>query len=69
MNVALKSRLLALVSAVSLVTLVACADSPTSPTPHGARAPRDTTVAWGDTLLCRSGYEIQGGKVVCNGSL
>jgi len=69
MNVATKSRLVALFSAVTLVTLVACADSPTSPTPRGVRAARDTTVIQGDTTLCRSGYVIQGGKVVCNGSL
>jgi hypothetical protein len=69
MTVATKSRIFALFNAITLVTIIACADSPTSPEPRGARAPRDTAIVEGDTALCRSGYEIQSGKVVCNKSL
>lgn len=65
MNVAMKSRLFALFGAATLITMVACSDSPTSPTPSAARASRDTTVG-DDPSLCRSGWEIQSGKVVCN---
>ena len=66
---AIKSRILAVVSAVTLITIVACADAPTSPTPRGVRAAKDSTGIQGDTTLCRSGWLIDNGKVVCNASL
>lgn len=66
MKVTMKSRILAMFGAVTLVTVIACADSPTSPTPSGARAPRDTTIGGGDTTMCRSGWVTEGGKVICN---
>jgi hypothetical protein len=66
MNVSMKSRVIALLGAIALVAAAACADSATAPTVTGARAPRDTTVAGGDTSLCRSGFTVISGKVVCN---
>ena len=62
-----KSRVFSLLGAVVLISTLACADSATAPTPSGAKAPRDTTgFIAGDTLECRSGYSIQGGRYVCN---
>jgi hypothetical protein len=66
MNISTKSRLLALLAAMALITAAACADSTTAPMPRGARAARDTMIAEGDTTLCRSGWQIIYGKVVCN---
>jgi hypothetical protein len=62
-----KSRLFSLLGALVLVATLACADSATAPSPTGAKAPRDTSTGFipGDTLDCRSGWEIQGGRVVC----
>ena len=61
-----KSRIMSLLGAVTLITTVACADSPTDPVVRGARAPRDTTaVIQGDTLECRSGWVIEMGRYVC----
>ena len=64
----MKSRVLALAGAVALVSIVACADSPTEPQVTGTRAPRDTTdgIIQGDTLSCRSGWTIESGRYVCN---
>lgn len=61
-----KARALPLVVAMTLVGLVACVDSPTGPQVKGKRALRDTTIVEGDTTLCRSGWQIMGGRVVCN---
>lgn len=66
MNVSMKSRLIALLGAIALIATAACADSATAPTVNGARAPRDTTTVEGDSSLCRSGYQVVAGKVVCN---
>ena len=62
-----KSRLFSLLGAVVLISTLACADSATAPSPSGAKAARDTTTGFiGDTLMCRSGYTIQEGRIVCN---
>ena len=68
MNSVTKSRVLALLGAVALVSIVACADSSTEPVVTGARAARDTTTGFipGDTSECRSGWTIMGGRYVCN---
>jgi hypothetical protein len=67
MNSVTKSRVLALCGAVVLVSIVACADSPTQPPVTGARAPRDTTAFIpGDTTECRAGWHIVGGRYVCD---
>jgi hypothetical protein len=63
-----KSRVFSLVGAVVLVATLACADtSITAPTPDGAKAARDTTTGFlGDTVNCRSGWQVIGGRVVCD---
>jgi hypothetical protein len=61
-----KSRVLSLLGALALVTTVACADSSTAPQPSGKRSLRDTTVLQGDSTLCRSGYSVINGRIVCN---
>ena len=60
-------RVAAFAAAVSLVALSACADSLTDPTTHGKRALKDTTTIEGDSTMCRSGYILVGGRIVCNG--
>jgi hypothetical protein len=69
MTVSKKSRVLALLGAVALVTAAACADSITQPTIPGKRAARDTIPSEieGDTLMCRSGWAIVGGRYECLG--
>lgn len=64
----IKSRVFSLLGAVVLVTTLACADtSITGPTPAGAKAARDTTTGFlGDTVMCRGGWSIQSGRVVCD---
>lgn len=62
-----KSRIFSLLGAVVLISTLACADSATAPTPAGAKAPRDTTTGFiGDTMMCRSGWSIIDGRIVCN---
>ena len=63
-----KSRVFSLVGAVVLVATLACADtSITAPTPDAAKAARDTTTAFlGDAINCRSGWDVIGGRVLCN---
>jgi hypothetical protein len=65
MNVTSKIRLLPLAIAMTLVGAVACADSPTSPQVSGKRSLRDTTVVQGDSTVCRNGYIVHGGRIVC----
>ena len=62
-----KARVFSLLGAVLVVTMVACADTTTSPQPSGARAPRDTTEGFiqGDTTECRSGWIIVSNRYVC----
>ena len=66
MNNVAKSRLLPLLGATILIGAVACVDSPTAPRVTGKRSLRDTTVLQGDSALCRSGWSIQTGRIVCN---
>ena len=69
MNLVTKSRVLSLLGAVALVSIVACADSPTDPTVMGTRAARDTIPPIeGDTLECRNGWNVVNGRYVCVGS-
>jgi hypothetical protein len=66
MNISTKSRVLSFLGAIALVSVVACADSPTQPTVPGARAARDTIPPIeGDTLDCRSGWTVINGRYVC----
>ena len=67
MTVKKKSRVVALLGAVALVTAAACADSVTQPTIPGTRAARDTIPdeIEGDTLMCKSGWIVTGGRYVC----
>jgi hypothetical protein len=69
MTVSMKSRLLAVLGAVALVTAAACADSITQPAIPGKRAARDTVPPEieGDTLMCRSGWLIINGRYECRG--
>jgi hypothetical protein len=60
----IKSRLVSLIGACILIGAVACVDSPTAPQSAGRKAVRDS-IAYGDTLLCRSGWEITTGRIVC----
>jgi hypothetical protein len=70
MTVSMKSRLLAVLGAVALVTAAACADSITQPTTPGKRAARDTIPPGieGDTLMCKSGWAVESGRYVCLGN-
>ena len=55
-------RLIVITSAIALVT--ACA-SPTAPTPAQSRIAQPTTPSFdGDSLMCRSGYNVGQGR--CN---
>jgi hypothetical protein len=66
MTVSMKSRVLAVLGAMALVTAAACADSITQPTIPGKRAARDTVPEIeGDTLMCRSGWLIINGRYEC----
>lgn len=60
-----KSRLFTVLGAIILTGAIACADSPTAPQIQGKRSVRDTTVVEGDSTLCRSGFIIMGGRIVC----
>ncbi len=60
-------RLNAVLVGVLLVALTACVDTLTAPPTPGKRALRDTTAVEGDPSLCRSGYHIINGRVVCDG--
>jgi hypothetical protein len=64
MNTLSKSRLVSLVGACLLVSGVACIDAPTAPKVSGRIAARDTVVT-GDSTLCRNGYIIYGGRIIC----
>lgn len=66
MNELSKARIKPLIAMIALIGLAACESSFTSPQVTGKRAQRDTTVAMGDTINCRSGWQITGGRVVCN---
>lgn len=61
-----RTRVLLFGACLSLAALTACVDTLTSPLPAGKRAMKDTTVIDGDSTLCRSGYTIIGGRIVCN---
>lgn len=64
MNITTKSRLLSLAGACVAIATVACVDAPTAPQRAGTKAVRDS-IPYSDTLLCRSGWSITGGRVVC----
>jgi hypothetical protein len=61
----MKTRILSLLGAATLTTAIACADS-TAPQAAGTHPLRDTTVLQGDSTLCRNGWEIVDGRIVCN---
>jgi hypothetical protein len=62
-----RKRVLAILAGAVITTLAACVDTVTSPPIPGKRALKDTTVIEGDSTLCRSGYHIVGGRIVCLG--
>jgi hypothetical protein len=66
MNATSKVRLLPLAIAMILVGAVACVDSPTSPQVSGKHSMRDTTVVEGDSTLCRNGFLVVSGRIICN---
>jgi hypothetical protein len=69
MNAVTKSRVLSFLGALALVSVVACADSPTQPEVIGDRAVRDSIPPIeGDTLECRNGWNVVNGRYVCVGS-
>jgi hypothetical protein len=61
-----KARVFSLLGAVTLISAVACADATTEPHAIGKRSLRDTTTLEGDSTLCRNGWQIQQGRIVCN---
>jgi hypothetical protein len=62
-------RPIILLAAAALTMIAACTDM-TAPTPvTGPAAVRDTIPpVEGDSTLCRSGYHIIGGRIICDGS-
>ena len=61
-----RTRALVVVAAALSTALTACVDTVAAPLTPGKRALKDTTGFVGDSTLCRSGYHIINGRIVCN---
>jgi hypothetical protein len=62
------NRAAALIAAITIGLITACADVTKSPTIPGSRAAKDSTEIEGDTTECRSGWIVSQGRYVCSGS-